>query len=89
MPNLNAALGLAQLAKLDDFIANKRELAQLYSEWCAKRGINFIWEPENATSNYWLNAILLDNKNNAISFYSKRMHTVLPPMSTYLSPRKF
>lgn len=61
MPNLNAALGCAQLEQLEGFLANKRALADRYAT--AFRSVNhvtFFTEPKFARSNYWLNAILLD-----------------------------
>ena len=61
MPNLNAALGCAQLERLDGFVARKRELADRYE--AAFRdvvGVQFFREPRFARSNYWLHALLLD-----------------------------
>jgi perosamine synthetase len=61
MPNLNAALGCAQLEKLPDFLARKRVLAGRYQS--ALAGIDqvaFAAEPPGTISSYWLNAILLD-----------------------------
>lgn len=61
MPNINAALGCAQLEKLPEFLAKKRELAKRYAAALkAVPGIAFFKEPVFAWSNYWLNAILLD-----------------------------
>jgi aminotransferase in exopolysaccharide biosynthesis len=61
MPNINAALGCAQLEKIDMFLENKRQIADNYREFCFKKGIKFHYEPKNCSSNYWLNAIILDN----------------------------
>ncbi len=62
MPNINAALGCAQLEHLDEFIANKRETANAYAEYFNdKNGISFFSEPENCFSNYWLNVVILPN----------------------------
>jgi perosamine synthetase len=61
LPNLNAALACAQLEQLEKFIGNKRELARRYAAFFKKLGIGFIEEPEDARSNYWLNAIVLDD----------------------------
>lgn len=61
MPNINAALGLAQLESLDQFLRAKRLLAEQYAEFFRKRGVQFITEPVHTKSNYWLNAILLDD----------------------------
>jgi len=61
MPNLNAALGCAQLEQLDGFLCRKRALAQRYREaFAALPGVRFVAEPEFARSNYWLNALLLE-----------------------------
>lgn len=60
MPNINAALGCAQLEHLDEFIADKRATASAYSEFFKSRtDIEFFTEPENCFSNYWLNAVIL------------------------------
>lgn len=61
MPNINAALGCAQLEELPDFVAKKRNLAEKYRKALdGVPGVRFFAEPEFAKSNYWLNAILLD-----------------------------
>jgi len=61
MPNLNAALGCAQLERIPDFLANKRKLAEKYRQaFRDVDGVNFFVEPNYADSNYWLNAVLLD-----------------------------
>lgn len=60
MPNLNAALGCAQLERIDDMLARKRVLAGRYAvAFEGVAGARFLAEPTNATSNYWLNAIVL------------------------------
>ncbi|UPJ70887.1 LegC family aminotransferase [Bradyrhizobium sp. 187] len=64
LPNLNAALGCAQLEQLDGFLSSKRKLALAYERAFADiPGIRFSREPKDTTSNYWLNAILLDENN--------------------------
>ena len=68
MPNLNAALGLAQMESLESFILNKRNIAKLYSEWCCENDVAFIEEPEYAESNYWLNALVLDGVKSRDEF---------------------
>jgi len=61
LPNLNAALGCAQLEQLPAFLGNKRVLAESYRENLQDvAGIRVFKEPENSRSNYWLNTILLD-----------------------------
>lgn len=60
MPNINAALGCAQLEQLPEFIEKKRQLAKRYERLFLNiPGVDFVVEPELAQSNYWLNAILL------------------------------
>lgn len=63
LPNLNAALGCAQLETLDEILENKRETAKYYQEFFDKiDDIEFLTEPEDSMSNYWLNAILLKDR---------------------------
>lgn len=62
MPNLNAALLVAQLEKLDDFIINKRNLAKKYEVFFSNTDYKFFKEPKNSRSNYWLNSIILKDK---------------------------
>jgi perosamine synthetase len=58
MPNLNAALGCAQLEKLPDFLARKRALACKYaSAFIDSKYFAFMHEPADCTSNYWLNTV--------------------------------
>ena len=61
MPNLNAALLVAQLEQLDSFLNSKRMLAIQYKEFFANKGIGFVTGIEGAKSNYWLNVLMLDN----------------------------
>lgn len=64
MPNLNAALGLAQLEQLPGFLARKKALATRYAHALSEiPGVTFIQEPDEASSNYWLNALLLDEQH--------------------------
>ncbi|EGR2119195.1 LegC family aminotransferase [Vibrio cholerae] len=58
MPNLNAALGCAQMEVLERYLAQKRQLAQQYQAFFAGSDVSFVVEPEYAQSNYWLNAII-------------------------------
>ncbi|HDY7635238.1 TPA: LegC family aminotransferase [Vibrio vulnificus] len=58
MPNLNAALGCAQMEVLEHYLAQKRQLAHQYQAFFASSDVTFVIEPEYAQSNYWLNAII-------------------------------
>jgi perosamine synthetase len=64
MPNLNAALLLAQLENLEVFLKNKRETALAYEDFFSDKDFHFIKEPENSKSNYWLNTIILKDKKH-------------------------
>jgi perosamine synthetase len=61
LPNLNAALGCAQLESLPDALERKRRLAARYFEAFRNvTGMHIMREPDHCRSNYWLNALLLD-----------------------------
>lgn len=67
LPNLNAALGCAQLEQLDSFLGAKRWIAAAYRDAFAKiAGAEFIDEPAYGRSNFWLNAVLLDKPDMAL-----------------------
>ncbi|MCM0081189.1 LegC family aminotransferase [Geomonas sp. Red32] len=60
LPNLNAALGVAQMEELPAFLSAKRRLAAYYrEEFATLAGASFFAAPEGCQSNYWLNALLL------------------------------
>ena len=61
MPNINAALGCAQLEQLGGFVAAKRRLFERYrSAFAQLRGVRLVAEPDGACSNYWLQTLLLE-----------------------------
>lgn len=68
MPNINAALGVAQLENIDKFLASKRDLAEKYRAFFGEIGITFISEPMDCSSNYWLQAIMLENRTEREEF---------------------
>lgn len=69
MPNINAALGCAQMESIDNILANKRETAMKYKEFFKTiENTTFFDEPENCQSNFWLNTILLENKKEQERF---------------------
>lgn len=63
MPNINAALGLAQIENISYILKQKRRLAHAYKDFFASLGIEVFLERENERSNYWLNAVILENKD--------------------------
>ncbi len=62
LPNLNAALGCAQLEQLPSFLASKRALAGRYSEFFKGSDLRFIVEPDDCYSNYWLNGVICQDR---------------------------
>ena len=64
LPNLNAALGCAQLEQLASVVERKRRLAERYRQALAPiEGVRFLVEPPQTASNYWLNAIVLQPRH--------------------------
>lgn len=69
MPNINAAIGCAQMEKIDFILENKRQTANQYKAIFENfEEINFFNEPKNARSNYWLNVIVLTDKTERDKF---------------------
>jgi aminotransferase in exopolysaccharide biosynthesis len=62
MPNLNAALGCAQLEQLETYINAKRILAKRYEDLLNGSNLQFVKEPSDCRANYWLNAIICENR---------------------------
>ncbi|MDY6930145.1 MAG: LegC family aminotransferase, partial [Pseudomonadota bacterium] len=62
LPNLNAALGCAQLEQLETFIEAKRALAAAYEAFFKGTNLQFVKEPDDCRSNYWLNAVICEDK---------------------------
>lgn len=93
LPNLNAALGLAQIEQLEHFVLQKRKLSSVYAEWLDDyAGVQFFSEPANARSNYWLNAILLPDrstrddilsKTNQLGVMTRPMWTPMPSLPMF------
>lgn len=61
MPNINAAMGCAQLEQLEAFVENKRLLAGHYEQFFKDSFMQFITEPEHCRSNYWLNGVMCED----------------------------
>lgn len=64
MPNLNAALGCAQFESLQPFLSQKRILAKHYENFFSNSEFDFFKEPDYGKSNYWLNAVICQNKES-------------------------
>ncbi|MDQ0567358.1 LegC family aminotransferase [Erythrobacter citreus] len=64
LPNLNAALGCAQLERVPEMLARKRLLARRYeTAFAPLQGVRFVTEPKSSSSNYWLCTLLLDRRD--------------------------
>lgn len=95
MPNINAALGCAQLEVLPSLIRRKRRLAERYATaFSTVRGARLFAEPAFASSNYWLNALLLDEPSesardeildatNAVGFHTRPTWTPMHKLPMY------
>ncbi|TSB02047.1 LegC family aminotransferase [Sphingorhabdus contaminans] len=62
LPNLNAAMGCAQLEQINQFICTKRQLAMKYAEFFATSDLRFVTEPQDCRSNYWLNSVVCQDR---------------------------
>ena len=76
LPNINAALGCAQLEKVDDFIIRKRALTNKYLEMFKDvDGVTVFTENKESFSNYWLQTLIIDptiyNKNELLTFLNE------------------
>lgn len=68
MPNLNAALLVAQLEQLDVFLERKKNLVKKYAAFFEKLSIEFIKEPLKGKSNYWLMTLIMKNEEERERF---------------------
>ena len=69
MPSINAALGCAQMEHLEEYVLNKRETGAKYAEFF--KGIEcveFFEEPADCRANYWLNVVILRDKEAQLKF---------------------
>jgi perosamine synthetase len=82
MPNLNAALAVAQLENIDDFINSKRKLASSYEIFFSSTDYIFFKEPVESKSNYWLNTIIFKNKQERDNFleFSNKNNVMTRPV---------
>ncbi|MDC0237184.1 LegC family aminotransferase [Gammaproteobacteria bacterium] len=68
MPNLNAALGCAQMELLPEMLRIKQLVAERYSDFFESIGVRFVTARSGSRSNYWLNAIILDSRKERDAF---------------------
>lgn len=96
LPNINAALGCAQLERLPDFLSRKRQLAQRYREVFARSSaFEFVDQPASCESNFWLVAVRLRQPNaelrdallaavNDAGYHCRPVWTLLNKLPMYL-----
>ena len=92
LPNLNAALGCAQMELLEPMLAIKAEVAQRYREFCARSGMRFAGPLPGDTANFWLNAVVLDSPaeredlleyTNALGIMTRPIWRLMPRLAMY------
>ena len=90
MPNINAALGLAQIESLPYFLKKKRDLANSYKKWCDSKPLNYFSEPKNCHSNYWLNTLIMEDEAEKESFleYTNKHNVQTRPVWTNMHKTK-
>lgn len=82
LTNLAAALGCGQIEQLEKFVQIKRQLAEQYISFFDKIGVRFNKEPDNSRSNYWLMAIIFENRRERDRFltYSNDNNVMTRPI---------
>ena len=87
LPNLNAALGCAQMESLPRLLASKRELAAQYQRLFASLSVEFFSERNGTTANYWLNCIVLKDREERDLFlrYTNEHGVMTRPIWTLMS----
>lgn len=87
MPNLNAALGCAQMERLDDFISIKKQLAEKWNIFFNKKRINFVKALDGNIANHWLNTIILDSREDRDEFlrFTNANNVMTRPIWTLMS----
>ncbi len=68
MPNINAAIGVAQLEQIEEMLLSKRKIANAYKEFFLASTLTFFPEPIGAKSNYWLNVLILEDRKSRDQF---------------------
>ena len=68
MPNLNAAIGCAQMERLNDFLMIKAHLANQWNAFFDQNDVRFVSATNGNKANHWLNALVLDSKEDRDKF---------------------
>lgn len=87
LPNLNAALGCAQMERLEEMLAIKAEVARRYAAFFEGTGVRFVQPIAGATANWWLNAIVLEDEaqRDALLEYTNSQGVMTRPIWRLMS----
>ena len=87
MPNLNAALGCAQMERLDEFLSEKAKVSEKWEIFFKEQGVEFVRSKKPNRENNWLNAIILDSKSDRDSFlkFTNKNGVMTRPIWTLMS----
>ena len=87
MPNLNAALGCAQMERLNEFLAIKKQIANRWGEFFDQNDVKFVRPIDGNKANYWLNALVLDSKEDRDKFleFTNKNGVMTRPIWTLMS----
>ena len=87
MPNINAALGCAQMERLDEFLDIKNQISNKWHGFFNEYDIDFILPIDGAKSNFWLNTIILDSKKSRDDFllYTNKNDVMTRPIWKLMS----
>jgi perosamine synthetase len=82
LPSLNAAMGVAQMENLDNFLSQKRAVAKVYRDFFASSPDRFRWEREGTRANFWLNCTVCENieERNEFLKYTNEEGVMTRPM---------
>lgn len=85
MTNIEAALGLAQMEKLDEFLAKKRQFNRIYKEKLGKfRFIRFQKEYEEAEANWWLSAVIFEKEIDLVALQNELKNKGIPTRRIFM-----
>ena len=87
LTNIAAALGVAQMENIELFLKQKRKLARAYKTFFEQTDIEYVKEPVNCQSNFWLNSIVLNNRKSRDDFlgYAIQNGIVARPIWTLMN----
>ena len=87
MPNLNAALGCAQMERLEEFLSEKAKVSEKWGIFFKEQGIEFVRSEKSSRENNWLNAIILNSKSDRDSFlkFTNKNGVMTRPIWTLMS----